>query len=269
MPKTCPSCGSPVFYDADEGAATRCTNNACPAQLSRGIEHFASKDAMNIDGLGPQIIDALLKNNLISDAADLYSLKASEIADMERMGEKSAQNLIDAIERSKNAGLERLIYALGIRNVGEVAAAALAGHFGTLEACQNATVEELCQLRDFGEVTAECVVNFFSLPQNIALCQRLTEAGLVTVAVQKPADDFFSGLTFVLTGTLPTMTRDEAGALIKAAGGKVSGSVSSKTSYVVAGEAAGSKLTKAQQLGVKIIDEEKLLQMIEAKSAME
>ena len=266
MPSHCPSCGEPVFYDADEGAATRCTNSACPAQLSRGIEHFASKDAMNIDGLGPQLVEALLKNRLISSPADLYTLRAEDVAQMERMGEKSAKNLMDAIEGSKNAGLERLIYALGIRNVGEVAATALAAHFGTLAACMEATVEELCSIRDFGQITAECVVNFFSHPQNRALCQRLTEAGLLTEAVQKPADDFFAGLTFVLTGTLPTMSRDEAGALIKAAGGKVSGSVSSKTSCVVAGEAAGSKLTKAQQLGVRIIDEATLLSMIEARS---
>ncbi|MBQ7348219.1 MAG: NAD-dependent DNA ligase LigA [Clostridia bacterium] len=265
MPTNCPSCGEPVFYDADEGAATRCTNSRCPAQLSRGIEHFASKDAMNIDGLGPQIVEALLKNHLISDAADLYSLTADEIAGMERMGEKSAQNLIDAIERSKSAGLERLTYALGIRNVGEVAAAALAAHYGTLEALQQATVEELCTIQDFGQITAECVVNFFSHPQNIELCERLSAAGLVTVATAKPADDLFQGLTFVLTGTLPTMTRDEASEMIKAAGGKVSGSVSSKTSYVVAGEAAGSKLTKAQALGVKVIDEETLRKMIEEK----
>ena len=266
MPATCPSCGEPVFYDADEGAATRCTNSACPAQLSRGIEHFASKDAMNIDGLGPGLVEALLKNRLIASVADLYTLRAEDVAQMERMGDKSAKNLTDAIEGSKNAGLERLIYALGIRNVGEVAAAALAAHFGTLEDCMDATVEELCSIRDFGQITAECVVNFFSHPQNRELCQRLTEAGLLTVAVQKPADDFFSGLTFVLTGTLPTMSRDEAGALIKAAGGKVSGSVSSKTSCVVAGEAAGSKLTKARQLGVRVIDEETLLRMIEARS---
>ncbi|MBQ4274664.1 MAG: NAD-dependent DNA ligase LigA [Clostridia bacterium] len=262
MPEFCPSCGEPVFYDADEGAATRCTNSRCPAQLSRSIEHFASKDAMSIDGLGPQIVEALLQNGLITDAADLYSLTAEDVAKMERMGEKSAQNLIDAIEKSKNAGLERLVFALGIRNVGEVAAAALAAHYGTLEALQGATVEELCSIEDFGQITAECVTNFFSHPQNIELCQRLTEAGLLTVSTAKPADDLFKGLTFVLTGTLPTMSRDEAGEKIKAAGGKVSGSVSAKTHFVVAGEAAGSKLTKARTLGVPVIDEETLLRMI-------
>ena len=265
MPTHCPSCGEPVFYDADEGAATRCTNSLCPAQLARSIEHFASKNAMNIDGLGPQIVDALLKNHLIADVADLYELKVPEIADLERMGEKSAQNLVDAVERSKSAGLERLIYALGIRNVGEVAATALAARYGTLDALQNATVEELCEIPDFGQITAECVVNFFSHASNRELCDRLKAAGVLIQAVAKPADDLFVGLTFVLTGTLPTLTRDEAAARIKAAGGKVSGSVSSKTSYVVAGEAAGSKLTKAQSLGVRVIDEETLLRMIDEK----
>ncbi len=262
MPARCPSCGEPVFYDADEGAATRCTNNRCPAQIARAIEHFASKGAMNIDGLGPQLVEALLKNGLISDAADLYSLTPESIAEMERMGEKSAANLVEAIAVSKNAGLERLIYALGIRNVGEVAAAALAAHYGALEALEGATVEELCDIPDFGQITAECVVNFFSHPQNRDLCRRLSEAGLVTHAVAQPTDDFFAGLTFVLTGTLPTLTRDEAGERIKAAGGKVSGSVSSKTHFVVAGEAAGSKLTKARQLNIPVIDEETLLTML-------
>ena len=266
MPAFCPSCGEPVFYDADEGAATRCTNSRCPAQLSRSIEHFASKDAMSIDGLGPQIVEALLSAKLIADAADLYSLTVEDVSKMERMGEKSAQNLIDAIEKSKNAGLERLIYALGIRNVGEVAAAALAAHYGTLEALQKATVEELCTIEDFGLITAECVTNFFSHSQNVDLCQRLTEAGLLTVSTAKPADDLFKGITFVLTGTLPTMSRDEAGEKIKAAGGKVSGSVSAKTHFVVAGEAAGSKLTKARTLGVPVIDEETLLRMIEERT---
>ncbi len=267
MPTHCPSCGEPVFYDADEGTATRCTNNRCPAQRSRAIEHFASKDAMNIEGLGPQLVEALLQNGLIEDAADLYSLDAEAVANIDRMGEKSAKNLTDAIKSSKGAGLERLIYALGIRNVGEVASAALAGRYGTLDAVQRATVEELCTIPDFGTVTAECVVNFFSHPQNVELCRRLSAAGLVTTSTAKPTEDFFEGLTFVLTGTLPTMTRDEAEALIRAAGGKTSGSVSKKTSFVVAGDAAGSKLTKAQSLGVPVIDEEKLLNMIERKSA--
>ncbi len=262
MPATCPSCGEPVFREEGE-AAVRCTNAACPAQLSRGIEHFASKDAMDIDGLGPQIVEALIRADLIRDAADLYTLTAAPIATMERMGEKSAQNLIDAIERSKSAGLERLLYALGIRNIGAVAATALAARFGALDAVMGATVEELCAIPDFGEITALCVVNFFSHEPNRALCRRLADAGLLTVSTAAPTDDRWAGKTFVLTGTLPTMSRDEASALIKSRGGKVSGSVSKKTDYVVAGEAAGSKLTKANELGVTVIDEATLLEMMQ------
>lgn len=262
MPERCPSCGEPVFYDEDEGAAVRCTNSDCPAQRSRSIEHFASKNAMNIEGLGPQLVQALLAAGLIRSAADLYTLKASDIASLERMGEKSARNLIDAIERSKSAGLERLIFALGIRNVGEVAGAALAARYGTLEACAEATAEDICRIPDFGAITADCVVNYFSHPQNRELCRRLTELGVSTAAVAVQLDNRFEGKTFVLTGTLPTMTRDEASALIKERGGKVAGSVSSKTSFVVAGEAAGSKLTKAQSLGVPVIDEAALLDML-------
>ncbi len=263
MPTHCPSCNQPVFYDPDEAAAVRCTNASCPAQISRGIEHFVSKGAMNIDGLGPQIIELLISSGLIKDAADLYSLKVDDISTLERMGEKSAKNLIDAIENSKSAGLERLLTALGIRNVGEVAAAALAARFRTLDSCMNASIEELVNIQDFGQITAECVVNFFSHPQNRELCQRLKDAGVQCESTATPAGEKFKGLTFVLTGTLPTMSRDEASAKIKANGGKVSGSVSAKTSYVVAGEAAGSKLTKAQSLGVAVIDEETLLKMIE------
>ena len=264
MPTHCPSCGEPVFYDPDEGAAVRCTNSSCPAQLSRSIEHFASKGAMDIDGLGPQIVEALIGARLISDCADLYYLKKEDVASLERMGEKSASNLISAIEKSKGAGLERLISALGIRNIGEVAAASLAQKFGTLDACMSATLDELISIPDFGEISAMCVRNFFSHPQNIDICQRLKDAGLKVEATQAPTSDKFAGLTFVITGTLPTLKRDEAEAKIKALGGKAAGSVSKKTSYVVAGEAAGSKLTKAQELGVKIIDEATLLKMIES-----
>lgn len=260
MPATCPSCGEPVFRD-DE-AAVRCTNASCPAQLLRSIEHFASKDAMNIDGLGPRIVELLLREQLITDVADLYSLKAEDIAGLDRMGEKSAANLVGAIERSKSAGLERLLAALGIRNVGTVAATSLAERFGTLDRVMQATRDELVAINDFGEITADCVINWFTHPQNRRICERLTEAGLLTSATAAPKGDKLAGLTFVLTGTLPTMSRDEASALIKAAGGKVSGSVSGKTSYVVAGEAAGSKLTKAQSLGVKIISEDELKTLV-------
>ena len=265
MPERCPSCGEPVTRDetgGGEGAAYRCTNSACPAQLSRSLEHFASKDAMNIEGLGPQIIELLISAGLVRTAPDLYELKPEQLVSLERMGELSARNLTDAISRSKTAGLERLIYALGIRNIGEVAAAAMAARFGTLDGCIAATYDELCSIEDFGDITARCVLNFFSHPQNIELCRRLTAAGLVTESTAKKADDSLAGQTFVLTGTLPNMTRDEASALIKAHGGKVSGSVSKKTSYVVAGEEAGSKLTKARELGVAVIDEAALLSML-------
>ncbi len=261
MPSKCPSCGEPVFRDEGE-AAVRCTNSSCPAQLSRSIEHFASKGAMNIDGLGPQIVELLLREGLIANVADLYSLKWEQIAALERMGEKSAQNLISAIAASKSAGLERLVYALGIRNIGEVAATALARRYGSLEALMAATVEELCEIEDFGAITAQCVVEFFAVERNRRLCFALGEAGLHTEATAAPVGDALSGLTFVLTGTLPTMSRDEAAALIKNAGGKVSGSVSKKTSYVVAGDAAGSKLTKARELGVAVIDEFELMRML-------
>ncbi len=262
MPTLCPSCGERVTYDPDEAAAVRCTNPSCPAQLSRSIEHFASKSAMNIDGLGPQIIDLLIDNDLIRSAADLYTLSADDVKELERMGEKSAQNLITAIENSKSAGLERLLCAIGIPNVGEVAAAALAAKFRTLDAVMSASRDELIALDDFGEITADCVTEFFARPKNIELCERLKGAGLLCEAVKQAASDKFSGLTFVLTGTLPTLSRDEASEMIKAQGGKVSGSVSKKTSFVVAGDAAGSKLTKAQSLGVTVIDENELLRML-------
>lgn len=261
MPTHCPSCGEPVSRD-EEAAAVRCTNLSCPAQLSRGIEHFASKNAMDIEGLGPQVVELLLKNNLIRDAADLYTLKAEQIAGLDRMGEKSAANLIDAINRSRAAGLERLVFALGIRNIGQVAATVLAARYGTLAALMDATVEELVTIEDFGEITALSVVDFFSHAQNRALCTRLIDAGLLTESTAAPKGDKLAGLTFVLTGTLEGMSRDEAAELIRAAGGKVAGSVSKKTSFVVAGEAAGSKLTKAQALGVPVIDKDEMLRML-------
>lgn len=261
MPDKCPSCGESVEKDPD-GAAVRCTNSACPAQRLRTLEHFASKDAMNIEGLGPQIIELLVSAGLVSDFADLYSLKAEQIEGLERMGKKSAENLVAAIERSKSAGLERLIFALGIRNIGEVAAAALAKRYGSLEACFAATKEEITELEDFGEISATCVVEYFSHEKNKALAQRLIDAGVLATATAKQINDKFAGLTFVLTGTLPTMTRDEASALIEGRAGKVASSVSKKTSYVLAGEAAGSKLTRAQELGIKVIDEKEFLSML-------
>ena len=261
MPTHCPSCGEPVVRDDNDGAAIRCTNSSCPAQLSRSIEHFASKGAMNIEGLGPQIVNALLDNGLIHDCADLYSITVEQVETIERMGKKSAQNLINSINNSKSAGLERLVYALGIRNIGEVAASALANRYKTLDALMCANVEELCEIPDFGEITAVCVVDFFSHPQNVELCKKLAEHGLNTSSTFVQLDNRFEGLTFVLTGTLPTMSRDVASKMIKDRGGKTAGSVSGKTSYVLAGEDAGSKLVKAKNLGITIIDEEEFLKM--------
>ena len=263
MPTHCPSCGEAVVREEDE-AAVRCVNSACPAQLSRSIEHFASKGAMNVDGLGPQIVELLLAKGKIRDAADLYSLTVADLSSLERMGDKSASNLVHAIAASKAAGLERLVYALGIRNIGEVAATALAKRYGNLDALMEATEEDLCAIEDIGPITARCVVDFFRHRPNRDLCHRLSEAGVLTVSAAKPVEDLLAGLTFVLTGTLPTLSRDEASELIRQKGGKVSGSVSKKTSYVVAGEAAGSKLTKARDLGVTVISEEELLQMLES-----
>lgn len=263
MPALCPSCGQAVRQDDDgDGAAVRCINPACPAQMSRSIQHFVSKGAMNIDGLGPRIIEALLAEGKIRDAADLYALKIEDLAEMERMGEKSAANLVRAIENSKSAGLERLLYALGIRQVGEVAAAEIAAEFGSLDALYGASFEDFSRISDIGEITAANLVEFFAKTQTRDLTDRLLEAGVIDRAVKAPTADTFAGKTFVLTGTLPTMTRDEAADKIKAAGGKVSSSVSSKTDYVVAGDAAGSKLTKARALGVTVIDEEALLSML-------
>ncbi len=261
MPMVCPSCGAEVHRDPD-AAAVRCLNPACPAQKARGILHFASKDAMNIDGLGPQWIEALLRAGRIADAADLYRLTKDDLLPLERMGEKSADNLLLAIEKTKTAGLERLLYALGIRQVGEVAAAAIAHRFGSLSAVLSASYEALSEVDDIGPVTATNIVDFFANPENRELVERLIAAGLSTEAVERQEATCLSGLTFVLTGTLPTLSRDEAERMIKRAGGKTSSSVSKKTSFVVAGEAAGSKLQKAQALGVPVIDEERLLQMI-------
>lgn len=265
MPKTCPSCGHAVVRDeCGEGAAFRCPSPNCPAQRARGIVHFASKGAMNIDGLGPQVVDLLLRESKISDITDLYTLKVEEIETLERMGKKSAENLVSAIEASKFRGLERLLYALGVRQVGEVAAETIAIHFGSIDALLEATVDDFLKVDDIGEITARELVDYFSDDKTRELISRLKELGLKVDANSEPRAETLQGLTFVLTGTLPTMTRDEASELIKKNGGKVSGSVSKKTSYVVAGEEAGSKLTKAKDLGVPIIDEDKLKLMTQA-----
>ena len=263
MPKVCPSCGHPVVRDeCGDGAAIRCVYAGCPAQNSRGIVHFASKGAMNIDGLGPQVVELLLSNGKIKDAADLYELKVEDIENLDRMGRKSAENLVNAISASKDRGLEKLLYALGVRQVGEVAAESIARKMRTLEACMSASVEDFTAIDDIGEITATALVEFFAEESTHELISRLSSLGVKTDAKAEERAETLAGLTFVLTGTLPTMTRDEASELIKQAGGKVSGSVSKKTSYVVAGEEAGSKLTKANELGVTVLDEDGLMRLL-------
>ena len=263
MPKICPACGGAVIRDeSGDGTAYRCINPACSAQTARSITHFASKGAMNIDGMGPQVVELLLGAGKIKDIADLYTLRVEDIENLERMGKKSAENLISAIEESKNRGLERLLYALGIRQVGEVAAEEIARRMQTLENLFSASFEDYVAINDIGDITATALVEYFNREDTRMLCDRLIEAGVKTDAVGETRSVTLEGLTFVLTGTLPTMSRDEATAIIKSAGGKVSGSVSRKTSFVVAGEEAGSKLTKAQELGIKIISEEELLRMV-------
>ena len=223
---------------------------------------------MNVDGLGPALVRALIEKGLIRDAADLYTLKKEDIANLDRMGEKSAENLLRAIEASKASGPVRLLFALGIRHTGEAASEGVIDAFGSVDALFDVTTETLMQINDIGEVTAEMIFGYFALPETRVLFDKLKAAGVVTEKSASDGSDTtehsekFVGLTFVLTGTLAGMTRDEASAKIKAAGGKVSGSVSKKTSYVVVGESAGSKLTKANELGVKVISEEDLLNML-------
>lgn len=261
FPKYCPSCGEPVYRDADE-AATRCTNSACPAQIERNIEHFASRDAMNIEGMGPAVVRSLISAGLVKNISDLYSLKTEEVEPLERMGKKSAEKLILSIENSKSRGLDKLIYALGIRNIGEKAAKSLASHFEDIENLFSATKEELVSIEDFGEITADDVINFFSHSQTKELVEKLKSAGVKTRYEKEKKGDIFKGLTFVLTGTLPTLSRSEASKIIESYGGKCVSSVSKNTDFVLAGDAAGSKLTKAEALGIKIIDEDGLMKMI-------
>ena len=263
MPAVCPSCGEPV--SKDDEAATRCTNPSCPAQLERSLTHFASRDAMDIDGMGPAVVRSLMDADLLRTIADLYRLRAEDIQNLDRMGAKSAKKLIASIEKSKTAGFDRLIYALGIRNVGEKAAKVLASAFGDIDALAKADKEALVAIPDFGEITADYVTDYFSHAQSLELIEQLKGFGVLTSYQTEQTDTIFEGMTFVLTGTLPTLSRDEAAAIIEKHGGKTSSSVSAKTTYVVAGEKAGSKLTKAQNLGVKIIDEETLLAMTAAQ----
>ncbi len=263
LPCVCPSCGSTAIREAGE-ADLRCVNPACPAQRLRNLIHFASKDAMDIDGLGPAVLELLLDNNLLCEVDELYTLKKPQLSGLEGLGDKSADNLLAAIEKSKDNDLYRVLYGLGIRHIGQKAAKLLAGYFGTMEAVVNASVEEIAAIDGFGEIMAQSVVSFFSLAPSRALTARLAACGVnMTAQRDEAADMRFTGMTFVLTGTLPTFKRDEAAALIERFGGKTAGSVSKKTSIVLAGEDAGSKLTKAQQLGIRIIDENEFRTMLE------
>ena len=262
FPTVCPSCGSPVSQD-DE-AAIRCTNTDCPAQLMRHLIHFVSRDAMDIDGLGPAVLEQLSAEGLVHSPADLYRLKAEDIAALDRKAEKSAQNLISSIEKSKGNELYRLVFALGIRNIGLKAAGLLCERFRTIDDIMQADAEEIAAIDGFGSIMAQSVVDYFALESTHELIAQLKELGLqMKPSPQKPQGGVFEGMTFVLTGTLPNMKRSEAAKLIAAHGGKTASSVSKKTTYVVAGEEAGSKLTKAQALGVPILSEEELLRMTE------
>ena len=262
FPAVCPSCGSPVSQD-DE-AAIRCTNTDCPAQLMRHLIHFVSRDAMDIDGLGPAVLEQLSAEGLVHSPADVYRLKAEDIASLDRKAEKSANNLISSIEKSKHNELYRLVYALGIRNIGLKAAKLLCENYLTVDDIINAKAEDFARIDGFGSIMAESVENYFALESTRELIAQLKELGLeMKPSPQKQSGGKLEGKTFVLTGTLPTMKRSEAAKLIEAHGGKTSSSVSKKTAYVVAGEEAGSKLTKAQTLGIPVLSEEELLQMIQ------
>ena len=261
LPTVCPSCGMPVIREEDE-ADLRCVNPDCPAQRLRNLIHFTSKDAMDIDGLGPAVLELLVREGRIAHAYDLYTLTREDIADLEGLGQKSADNLLTALEKSKENDLYRVIYGLGIRHIGEKAAKLLAQRFESMDNLLSASAEDVSGIDGFGAVMAESVVAFFALEPSRELVARLADAGVNMQSKTIRQDDRFMGKTFVLTGTLPTMTRSEASALIEQYGGKTSGSVSKKTDYVLAGEEAGSKLTKAQQLGIAILTEKQFRDML-------
>ena len=262
MPSVCPECGSPVVRDED-GVALRCTSPECPAQRLRNIAHFASREAMDIEGLGISVCESLIASGLVNSAADLYYLEPQSVARLDRMGKKSAENLIASIEKSKDAGLARLVCAFGIRQVGQKAAKVLAAHFADLDNLIAADAEALTALPDIGEITAGFITEWFSKPQSMHLIGRLREAGVSFESREERRDSRFAGMTFVLTGTLEHFTRDEASAIIESYGGKSASSVSKKTSYVLAGENAGSKLIKAESLGVPVISEQDFAAMIQ------
>lgn len=262
LPETCPICGAKTAKDED-GAFYRCTGAACPAQLSRNIAHFVSRDAMDIEGLGGSIVDALIEKGLVESAADIYYLSLDDMKSLWQKGEIAAQKLISAIENSKEQDISRLIYALGIRQVGAKTGKALASAFGTMDALMNATLEDLIQLPDVGAITASNIVNWFAQPQSQHMIEQLRNAGVNFVNKQEKLDDRFAGKIFVLTGALSKFNRDTATEMIEKYGGKVSGSVSKKTNYVIVGENAGSKERKARELGIPILSEDEFLEMIQ------
>ena len=271
MPEECPVCGEPTVRLEGE-AAVKCINISCPAQIRRGIIHFASREAMDIDGLGESIITLLLKQDLIKDISDLYYLKKEQISVLERMGDKSATNLINAINKSKENDLWRFINGLGIKLIGTKAAKILASEFKDLDKLMNATEQELINLEEFGQTMADSVVEFFKEEKNISVIEKLKEAGVNTKLIESDDADIpkiFEKMKIVLTGTLPTLKRNDAKEMIEKRGGKATSSVSKSTSFVLAGEEAGSKLTKANDLGIKVIDEEKFLQLIGLKTTDE
>ena len=262
LPTVCPECGSPVAREPD-GAALRCTSPECPAQRLRNLAHFASREAMDIEGLGISVCESLIQSGLVNNAADLYYLEPQSIAMLERMGEKSAANLIAAINKSREAGLARLLCAFGIRQVGQKAAKVLASHFHSLDELMDSDRERLTGIPDIGEITADFICEWFKNPQSRHMIGRLREAGVSFESREEQKDRRFAGMTFVLTGTLERFTRDEASEIIESYGGKTSSSVSKKTSYVLAGENAGSKLTKAQELQIPILSEEDFIRMVD------
>ena len=265
IPDKCPVCGAEAVRDED-AAVIRCQNPDCPAQLLRSLEHFASRGAMNIDGLGEAVVEQLVSADLVHTVADLYTLDLMQLTALERFGTKSAENLLASIEKSKQNEPDRLIFALGIRGIGQKAATLLCQKFGDVDSIMAASAEDIAAIDGFGEILAESVYNAMREPHRVKLIERLKELGLNMKFTSQQVSDKLNGLTFVLTGTLPTLKRDEAKAMIEQRGGKVSGSVSKKTSYVVAGEEAGSKLTKANELGITVLTEEQFLQMIEGES---
>ena len=262
MPKTCPSCGAPVYREEGE-SVIRCTNVECPAQLLRHLIHFTSRDAMDIEGLGPAVLEQLLNAGLISNIIDIYTLDYSKVISLERTGEKTVNNLLNAINKSKDNDLYKLIFAFGIRHIGLKAAKIMAEKFKNIDAILNASLEDFIDIDGFGEIMAKSAYEFFSLNETRLTIEKLKELGINTESKSQVKDNRFAGLTFVLTGTLPTLTRSDATAIIESFGGKTSSSVSKKTDYVLAGDEAGSKLDKANSLGIKVIDENQFLSMTE------